>query len=85
MGCVKLGQPVPLSNFVVELKSGRRHAAQINVPTLFSLLRLFEKERSVALSNSTEYCSGGRISFHSECDLVSLSIGFGSGLDIAFS
>jgi hypothetical protein len=36
MASVKLGQPVPLSNFACEKKSGRPQAAHMNVPSRFS-------------------------------------------------
>src|SRR5215831_17104768 len=32
----KLGQPVPLSNFIAEVKSGRSQPAQANTPSRFS-------------------------------------------------
>src|SRR5256885_7076706 len=35
----KLGHPVPLSNFIAEVKSGRLHPAQTNTPGRFSRSR----------------------------------------------
>src|ERR1017187_3624366 len=64
-GCQKLGQPVPDSNFVSELKSGRSQHTQTYVP--FAWLSQFGpvKARSVPFFRVTVYCSGVRSAFHS--------------------
>jgi hypothetical protein len=53
IGAVKLGQPVPLSYLARESKSGRKQAAQTNVPARFSASSGLEPGRSVSSSNST--------------------------------
>src|SRR3546814_10761534 len=55
-GRQKLGQPVPLSNFVPDENRGKRHPAQRNTPLRCSSLRGLEKGRSVAALRSTAYC-----------------------------
>ena len=37
-GSLKLGQPVPLSNFLLETNSGWSQPAQMNVPARFSIV-----------------------------------------------
>ena len=38
-GCQKLGQPVPLSNLVLEENSGNAQAAHVKTPARFSLFK----------------------------------------------
>src|SRR5262245_9593502 len=57
-GAQKLGQPVPLSNFVVEEKRSRSQPAQAKLPRRSSCSRGLVNARSVALSRSTAYWSG---------------------------
>ena len=49
----KLGQPVPLSNFISEVNSGRPQPAQTNTPARFSSLSGLVPARSVPSSRST--------------------------------
>src|ERR1035437_1535981 len=73
IGCQKLGQPVPESNFVSELKSGRSQHTQVYVP--FAWLSQFGplKARSVPFFRVTRYCSGVRSFFHSASVLTTRS------------
>src|SRR6476469_1166177 len=64
-GWQKLGQPVPLSNFVSEENTGRSHPAQANVPLRFSALSGLVPARSVPCFRSTSYCAGVRRRRHS--------------------
>src|SRR6266487_2442380 len=70
----KLGQPVPLSNFIAEVKSGRLQPAQTNTPGRFSSLRGLVKERSVSSRRSTSNCGGRRSCFHSASECLSGSL-----------
>src|SRR6476469_4106672 len=71
-GWQKLGQPVPLSNFVSEENSGRSHPAQANVPLRFSALSGLVPARSVPCLRSTSYCADVSIRRHSS-SLFSIS------------
>ena len=64
-GAQKLGQPVPLSNLVVDEKSVEAQPAQANVPRRFSCRSGLVNGRSVASCRSTAYCSGVRSLRHS--------------------
>src|ERR1700722_6663220 len=64
-GAQKLGQPVPLSNLVVEANRSRSHPAQVNVPRRASCNSGLVKGRSVSLCRSTAYWSGVRRLRHS--------------------
>src|SRR5262249_41600895 len=64
-GSQKLGQPVPLSNFVVEEKSGRPQPAQEKGPRRRSCSSALEKGRSVASRRGTSYCNGVSSRCHS--------------------
>src|SRR5512142_51436 len=64
-GSQKLGQPVPLSNLVVEENRSSWQPAQANTPARFSCSRMLLKGGSVALSRTTAYWSGARILCHS--------------------
>src|SRR5215471_10138061 len=57
-GSLKLGQPVPLSNFFFDTNSGWPHPAQANVPSRFSQLSAQLPGASVPCPRSTWYCSG---------------------------
>jgi len=54
-GAQKLGQPVPLSNFVVEEKRSRSQPAQAKLPRRSSCSSGLVNARSVALSRRTAY------------------------------
>ena len=69
----KLGQPVPLSYFADDSKSGRWQAAQMNVPSRFSWLSSLEPGGSVLSRKRTAYDSGVSNSRHSPAGLSSLS------------
>src|SRR5581483_3002903 len=57
-GSLKLGQPVPLSNFVLETNSGWPQPAQENEPARFSSSSAQLPRRSVPCSRMMWYCSG---------------------------
>src|SRR5215831_14766814 len=61
----KLGQPVPLSNFISELNSGSAQPAQTKIPTRFSSLSGLLKGRSVASLRRTKNCASDKLCFHS--------------------
>ena len=63
-GSVKLGQPVPESNFVSDENSSAPQPAQRNVPSSWLSQYLPVKARSVAPLRSTSYCSGVSSSRH---------------------
>jgi hypothetical protein len=52
-GCQKLGQPVPLSYFVLEEKSGSLQPAQAKIPARCSFRSLLDPGRSVDSLRST--------------------------------
>src|SRR5260370_40512394 len=64
-GAKKLGQPVPLSNFVDDSNSGKPQAAQAYLPARCSLLSGLVPARSVPCLRMTEKVSGGNSFFHS--------------------
>src|SRR5215471_14027405 len=64
-GAQKLGQPVPLSNFVVDEKRSSAQPAHANTPALDSCSSGLENGGSVSSSRSTAYCSGVRSLCHS--------------------
>jgi len=68
IGAQKLGQPVPDSNLVSELKSSLAHAAQTYVPFAWLFQVSPVKARSVPFSRRTWYCCGVRSFFHSSSD-----------------
>src|SRR5712691_11240359 len=70
----KLGQPVPLSNFIAEVKSGKPQPAQTNTPGRFSSLSGLVKGRSVPSRRSTSNCGGVRSCFHSASECLSGSV-----------
>jgi len=74
MWVMKLGQPVPLSYFMREVKSGRPQPAQTKTPGRFSRSSGLENARSVPSSRSTSNCAGLRIFFHSASDRSSGSV-----------
>src|SRR5688572_32516092 len=65
MAVKKLGQPVPLSYFIAEVKRGRLHPAQANTPGRFSALSGLDPGRSVPSSRKTSYAGGLRTLRHS--------------------
>src|ERR1041385_6250953 len=67
----KLGQPVPESNFIAEVKSGSPQPAQAKIPGRFSLFSGLVPARSVLSSRSTLYDSGGRRLRHSSLERLS--------------
>src|SRR3989442_15777237 len=60
----KLGQPVPDSNFISEVKSGRPQPAQAKIPARFSLFSGLVPARSVPSSRITWKDSAGSFFFH---------------------
>ena len=64
-GAQKLGQPVPLSNLVVEENSSSPQPAQVKVPLRCSLSKGLLKGASVPLRLSTAYWLGLRSVRHS--------------------
>src|ERR1043165_3783897 len=75
----KLGQPVPESNFIAEVKSGSPQPAQAKIPGRFSLFSGLVPARSVLSSRSTLYDSGGRRLRHSSLERLSGSPAPGPG------
>src|SRR3954454_15139262 len=71
-GSVKLGQPVPESNFVLELKSSLPHAAQRYIPSSFECTYLPVKGGSVPCRRITSYSSGVSSWRHSSSDFSTL-------------
>src|SRR3954453_6224102 len=69
-GSVKLGQPVPESNFVLELNSSLPHAAQRYIPSSFECTYLPVNGGSVPCRRMTSYSSGVSSWRHS-CSLFS--------------
>ena len=65
IGSLKLGQPVPLSNFSRDPNSGRSHPAQENVPGRFSCSSAQLPGASVPCPRITSYCSWVRSRRHS--------------------
>src|SRR5258706_15987379 len=61
----KLGQPVPDSYFISEVKSGSPQPAQANTPARFSSLGGLGPARSVPSSRITGKDSAGRLFLHS--------------------
>src|SRR5258708_19056843 len=61
----KLGQPVPDSYFISEVKSGSPQPAQANTPARFSSLSGLVPARSVPSSRITWKDSAGSFFFHS--------------------
>ena len=57
-GSLKLGQPVPLSNFFFDLNSAWPQPAQENVPARFSKFSAQLPGRSVPCSRMMWNCSG---------------------------
>src|SRR5262245_26447081 len=64
-GFQKLGQPVPLSNFVDEEKLSRPQPAQAKLPLRFSFRSGLVNGRSVASFRRTANCSGVKSERHS--------------------
>ena len=71
-GTLKLGQPVPLSNFTWPSKSGSPQPAHTNVPGRFSCRSAQLPGRSVPCPRITAYCSGVSSSRHSASVRVTL-------------
>ncbi len=65
IGRVKLGQPVPESNFSSERNSGWPQQMQAYVPGVLVLQYSPVKARSVPAWRVTRYCSGVRSARHS--------------------
>src|SRR5690349_13546245 len=74
----KLGQPVPDSNFISEVNTGRSQPAQTNTPGRFSALSGLVPARSVASLRSTWKDSFGRRFLHSSFESLSGSLGAGT-------
>src|SRR4051812_19083340 len=77
-GCQKLGQPVPLSNFVTEENSGSAQPAQAKVPLRFSRLSGLEPARSVPCWRSTLYCAELRMRRHSASSFSTSNLAAGA-------
>src|SRR5262245_56976682 len=73
IGCQKLGQPVPDSNFVVESNSGWPQQTQLKMPSSWLFQYSPVKARSVPFLRVTRYWSGVRIAFHSASVFVTRS------------
>ena len=71
-GSLKLGQPVPLSNFTFERKSGVPQPAQAKAPARFSCSSAQLPGRSVPCRRMTWYCSGVSSRRHSSSLWVTL-------------
>src|SRR5690349_12158849 len=67
----KLGQPVPESNFVSDLKRPSPQQTHLYIPTPLWFQYFPEKGRSVALQRATSYCSAVSFCFHSLSRLAS--------------
>src|SRR5450631_217384 len=67
-GAKKLGQPVPLSNFVDDSNSGKPQAAQAYMPARYSLSSGLVPARSVPCLRMTEKVSAGNSFFHSSSE-----------------
>src|SRR5260221_5594756 len=70
----KLGQPVPDSYFISEVKSGSPQPAQANTPARFSSLSGLVPARSVPSSRITSKDSAGRFFFHFPLDSFPASL-----------
>src|SRR4051812_9342307 len=81
-GSVKLGQPGPESNFVLELNSSLPHAAQRYIPSSFECTYFPVKGGSVPCRRITSYSSGVSSWRHSSSDfstlVLSIASSFGS-------
>lgn len=69
-GSVKLGQPVPESNFASELNSSAPQAAHRNLPWSLVTAYSWLNGGSVPCSRSTRYCSGVSFRRHSSSGLA---------------
>ena len=74
---MKLGQPVPESNFVSDENSSVPQQTQWYMPSVFSSTYGPVKARSVPALRVTSYCSGVSCSRHSASVFLILSIGGG--------
>jgi hypothetical protein len=73
IGAQKLGQPVPLSNFVFDENSGRSHPTQAKSPARPSCRRGLVNGPSVPSCRSTAYWSAVRSFYHSASVCVTCS------------
>src|SRR4051794_28025223 len=78
MAVKKLGQPVPLSYFIADVKTGRSQPAQRKTPARFSLFSALEPGCSVPSSRSTLYCLESKRLRHSSFESLSGSVGNGT-------
>src|SRR4051812_44277033 len=69
MGAVKLGQPVPESNFVSDENSSAPQPAQVYIASSWASQKAPENARSVPLARRMAYCSGVSAACHSASDL----------------
>src|SRR2546425_12259190 len=74
----KRGQPVPDSNFISEVKSGRPQPAQAKIPARFSLFSGLVPARSVPSSRMTWKDSAGSFFFPSSLESFTRSVGGGT-------
>src|SRR5581483_4559604 len=78
MAVKKLGQPVPESNFMSEVKSGRPHPAHAKMPGRCSSFSGLVPARSVSSLRSTVYALPCRRFFHSSSESLRGSVGEGT-------
>src|SRR5262245_37037806 len=78
MAAKKLGQPVPLSYFISEVKSGKPQPTQVKIPGRFSLFNGLVPGRSVPSSRKTLNSLGPNRLRHSSLDNLSCSLGNGT-------
>src|SRR5215510_9915686 len=81
----KLGQPVPLSYFMSDVKSAKLQPTQTNTPGRFSLLSGLVPGGSVPSSRNTLNCAESKRLRHSSFDSLSGSEGNGSWVPSAKS
>src|SRR2546428_8890176 len=74
----KLGQAVPDSNFISEVKTGSPQPAQAKIPARFSLFSGLVPARSVPSSRITWKDSAGSFFFHSSLESFTGSVGEGT-------
>src|SRR3970040_294807 len=74
----KLGQPVPLSYFMAEVKSGRLQPAQVNTPGRFSSFSGLEPGGSVPASRRTLNWTASKRLRHSSFESFRGSLGRGT-------
>src|SRR3989338_5106197 len=79
---LKLGQPDPESNLVLDEKSASPHPAQVYIPSFLLSQNLPVNAGSVPFSLKTRYCSGESFDFQSSSRLGMFPIGSGVHLPL---